>query len=346
MLTSTLPNRSLGKSGFGVKHKPKIGLDSQPKEESSESARLLAHLEQHLKSTFFELKINLEPFISFEEISPVQNYITSAELNLNHLKSDSQRNNENKSQGGLLSRSEYTSCPDLHRKHQIYESVIKKVDKLRLARKNKKVFLHVFARTIKGFPLLMNRFLDENASTGISKKKLITRKKGVAMDQSEGNTFPLKPHLTEVNVKNFETVDSQRIQENKEEGDLQTGQGEHSSSPSQPEEPLNEDSPSHILQVADWALDETLYAKVAHLASLRNVDQFLSSQSILLSTQEYLDLGFGSESQSAFLLWNWFTAIDNDLRFEGIHNLVVLGVDFSFQKTAFLLRFCRGSSPN
>lgn len=328
LLSSTLRNRSMAKSGFGGKNKPRIGLDSQPKEESSESSRLLAQLEQHLKSTFFELKINLEPFISFEEISPVQNYITQADLNLDALKSEFQAPKEKKIESGPLSKEKYSACPGLPKKQEIYESVIKKVNKMRQARSNKKVFLDVFARTIEGFPILMNRFLDEHATTGKSKKKLITRKKGVSMDQNEGRQTQLI--LTKVNVKNFETVDAQKGNENKEPED-----------PAQSEIPEDEESPPRILRVPEWSLDESLYAKVAHLASLRSVDSFLSSQSILLSTQEFLDLGSGSEFQSTFCLWNWFRAIDNDLRFEGIQNLILLGLDFSFRKTAFLMRFCK-----
>ena len=75
--------------------------------------------------------------------------------------------------------------------------------------------------------------------------------------------------------------------------------------------------------------------------SLKGKNNFLTSQNILLTSQEFVDLDSGSEFQTSFTLWNWFQAIDNDLRVEGVVNMVVIGVDFAYKKTSFLLRICK-----
>jgi hypothetical protein len=184
-LLTSLPNKSFAKSGFG-KIKPKIGLDSQPREDAEEKNYLLTSINQHLKSTYFELKINLEPFVSFEEISLSQNYVSQKDFRIDNMlriqsiepKSSINRVNP--------SKVDYTQCSDFPKKQELYQTLLKNLEKIRTKRVNKKVFLELFARTTEGYPVLMNRFLDEHATTGLSRKKLINRKKAVAMDQEEG----------------------------------------------------------------------------------------------------------------------------------------------------------------
>lgn len=140
-------------------------------------------------------------------------------------------------------------------------------------------------------------------------------------------------------MKNFETLVSQHAEEdakNEDENDT-PGLKEETL---QPDVQRSETTNAGLLCVEGLSLDQTLYNEAAHLASLGSVDEFLDSQGILLATQEFADLGLGAEHQAAFTLWNWFSAIDNDLMLEGISNFVVLGLDFSLQKTSFLLRIC------
>jgi hypothetical protein len=184
---NSLPNKSFGKSGFG-KIKPKIGLDSQPRDDNGENNYLLTSIEQHLKSTYFELKINLEPFVSFEEMSLTQKYISQKDFNFEPIISDQQSGGEETQNRVNPTRVQYALCPHLPKKQELYQNLIKKLEKIRQGRTNKKVFLEVFARTSDGFALLMNRFIDENATTGLSKKKLINRKKAVVMDQDDGKS--------------------------------------------------------------------------------------------------------------------------------------------------------------
>ena len=185
---TSLPNKSFAKSGFG-KLKPKIGLDSQPKEDHSEKNGLLNSIQQHLKSTYFELKINLEPFVSFDEMSLNQNYISQKEFNIGSIISDPPNNTLEPQNRVNPTRIEYSLCPYLPKKQELYKNVLKKLENLRNKRTNKKVDLEVFARSSDGFCLLMNRFIDEYATTGLSKKKLVNRKKAVIMDQEEGTIY-------------------------------------------------------------------------------------------------------------------------------------------------------------
>lgn len=175
------------RSGILQKKKPRLGLDSGPREEEAALHSLLGKLQHFFKSTYFELKINLEPFITLDQMD--QNYVSQKDLDFGPLLAPITVPSNDKEQKKVdaLEEEDYLFNPNLPKIRELNQSVLKKLQGLRNKRKNKSVSMEVFARTLKGYPILMNRLLDEKASTGLSIKKAAKSKlQNVVMDQEEG----------------------------------------------------------------------------------------------------------------------------------------------------------------